>query len=325
MNELVPQSETAVATRNGGLAALMEKGRPETAKALAAAIQACHTVEKSSRNDYHKYQYASADTIIEEGRKALTGAGLALIPLEASLNGSEREGADRFELVRTFLLIHSSGEMTPMRVTWPVVPDKGRPLDKATAAADTSSLSYLLRDLLMMARVDPTDDMNTRDDRQAQAPPPAKKKRELPADGAELMMRLQKREQTLVAAHRCQAGELIAHVHGQGAALDYPAEIARWGADDIRQAVDWVRTFESLHPAPAPGQAVSGSAPPPTKITPEQAQELLDLARRKGRAWPFVAQTFALPRGTMPTAISPDMFSQIVKALGDEPDKEPHK
>src|SRR5690348_5298074 len=78
----------------GALAGLLAGGRAETAKALTAAITACHAVEKDATNKHHGYKYASADEIIKEGRKALASAGLALLPMEASLNGSERTGQD---------------------------------------------------------------------------------------------------------------------------------------------------------------------------------------------------------------------------------------
>jgi hypothetical protein len=45
---------------------------------------------------------------------------------------------------------------------WPVTLERGRPLDKAVAIASTSSLGYLLRDLLLMARVDPGDEAAAR-------------------------------------------------------------------------------------------------------------------------------------------------------------------
>ncbi len=43
---------------------------------------------------------------------------------------------------------------------WPIVPERGRPLDKAIASAKTSSLGYLLRDLMVAPRVLPGDDMD---------------------------------------------------------------------------------------------------------------------------------------------------------------------
>lgn len=148
-------------------------GRPELAKALATAQQKCRAVEKDAYNTFHRYHYASAEAIIAQAKDALAESGLALLPVEQTLSGFAREGEGRFELVRRFCLLHSSGEWMPISCAWPVCPEKGRPLDKATAIAATLSLSYLLRDLLLMPRVDPEDDAAARPDRPpaASAPP----------------------------------------------------------------------------------------------------------------------------------------------------------
>ena len=59
----------------------------------------------------------------------------------------------------------------------PVLPEKGRPIDKAEAGARTYALSYFLRDLLLIPRVDEGSDVDQRDDRdrsgRATAPRPA--------------------------------------------------------------------------------------------------------------------------------------------------------
>jgi hypothetical protein len=133
-------------------------GKAELAKALVLAQQKCKSVEKDSYNTFHRYRYASAEAILAQAKEALSETGLALLPLEQALNGYARDGEGRFELVRKFCLLHISGEWMPLSCAWPVVLEKGRPLDKATAIAATLSLSYLLRDLLLMPRVDADDD-----------------------------------------------------------------------------------------------------------------------------------------------------------------------
>jgi hypothetical protein len=134
----------------------------ELAKALALAQAKVKAVPHDSRNEFHKYAYTSAEAIIREGKDALTAAGLALVSQGQSLATIE----GHVELSRQFLLMHtSSGESLTITTAWPVVPDKGRPLDKATASAATTSLAYLLRDLLLMPRVDPADDLAGREDR----------------------------------------------------------------------------------------------------------------------------------------------------------------
>ena len=58
---------------------------------------------------------------------------------------------------------------------WPIVTGKGKPLDKAVASARTSSLGYLIRDLLVAPRVHPTDDMDHSRWSQAEKRNPPKK------------------------------------------------------------------------------------------------------------------------------------------------------
>lgn len=314
-SDIVPRPQS-------GTLSLLDGGRAETAKALVAAVNACHAVEKSDRNEFHKYNYASADTIIAEGRRALASAGLALIPVKSELNGFQREGPDRFELIRTFALIHSSGEVTPLQVCWPVTPEKGRPLDKAAAIADTLSLSYLLRDLLLMNRVDPSDDLNTHDDRPQQQPAKrqtAPEKKAPPADGAELLARLRKKEAQLVAEKRCEAGDLVLYVQSQGVSLGHPPEIAQWGPEPIKLASDWVRTFLALHSEPQ----VNGKPARPTP--PEKAKALQDLMVRKKVPWNEgkgnVCSIFDLPKTTMVGDLTPLQYQQIYKAVSEEPDR----
>lgn len=142
---------------------------PSLARALADAQQKCKAAEKDAVNTYHRYRYASSEAIIIEAKAALADTGLALLPLEQTLNPQ----GDGWELVRKWLLLHESGESLPMLCHWPVCPEKGRPLDKAVAIAATLSLAYTLRDLLLMPRVDAEDEVAGRNDTKAQAPPPA--------------------------------------------------------------------------------------------------------------------------------------------------------
>jgi hypothetical protein len=156
--------------------------KPNLALALSEAQGRCEPAPKDAFNGFHRYHYASAESIIGTAKAALASSGLALVPLDQTLNGFAKEGQDRFELVRKFVLLHSSGEWVPISCAWPVVPEKGRPLDKATAVAATLSLSYLLRDLLLMPRVEESDDAAAREDRPAQ---PAA--RPAPADDGEVV------------------------------------------------------------------------------------------------------------------------------------------
>lgn len=130
------------------------------AGALALAQAKCLPAKKDSRNTHHGYRYASADAVIAEAKAALRDTGLALIPSEVALNRTE----SGLELFRRFTLVHLSGQEMQLACAWPVEVEKGRPLDKATAIASTTSLAYMLRDLLMIPRVMPDGDMDSRTD-----------------------------------------------------------------------------------------------------------------------------------------------------------------
>jgi hypothetical protein len=138
------------------------------ASALARAQGVVRGVEKDRRNTFHKYKYASAENLISEGSAALSACGLALVPIKQALVAAGT-GAD---LHRQFLLMHRCGDRIPLEVVWPVVEEKGRPIDKAVAIASTLSLGYLLRDLLLMPRVDEQDEPDTRGEHQPAAPAP---------------------------------------------------------------------------------------------------------------------------------------------------------
>lgn len=129
-------------------------------KALIAAQRHAQAVGKASTNTFHHYKYASAEAIIEEARDALTHAGVMVATV-----GWQSAG-DR--MVVTYLIAHESGETLVAESSTPIVPDKGRPLDKAEATALTANLGYFLRGLLLLPRVDQHEEMNNRDDRGAE-------------------------------------------------------------------------------------------------------------------------------------------------------------
>ena len=146
--------------------------------ALLVAQQLLPGVLKDSKNDFHKYKYVSSESMIREARAALHGAGLALSPTRAEVITSEALVALGVPaLLRAeWVLAHGeSGETMPLAFDWPVVPEKGRPVDKALASARTTGLGYMLRDLLLAPRVDREDDMDWsgRDRLGVDAPPAA--------------------------------------------------------------------------------------------------------------------------------------------------------
>lgn len=148
---------------------------PKLAMAIVAAQTAAEMTEKDGTNNFHKYDYVSAEQLIHKCSAWLNGAGLALVPLMSSLlpfeapaaggddrdtKGQEAKGRPTFILQRHYLLVHDSGECLELCQDWPVVPEKGRPTDKAVAVADTSSLAYMLRNLVLVPRVDEGEDFN---------------------------------------------------------------------------------------------------------------------------------------------------------------------
>lgn len=144
---------------------------PELSKAVATARDHCKMAAKDGWNDYHKFKYSTADGVIETAKEALAFTGVAIIPHKQKMSILMVGNTAIYALDRTWLLCHSSGECVPMVLEgWPVIPEKGRPLDKALAVALTTSLSYLLRDLLQMPRGDEAE-MNARDDRPKQQAP----------------------------------------------------------------------------------------------------------------------------------------------------------
>lgn len=142
--------------------------------ALARAVARAAAVEKDGANTYHRYRYASAEAMLTEARAALAAEGLALVisgavvdeaarPLtEVRAKGERASPDDRCPvLVVDAALVHAEGGSLPLGWEWPVVVEAGRPADKAVASARTTSLAYALRDLLLLPRVDESDDMDS--------------------------------------------------------------------------------------------------------------------------------------------------------------------
>ena len=102
----------------------------DIAKAIVQAQANAERVGKDGRNAHHKYDYASAEAILTVASTALTDAGLALVPKSTTSRADE---GGRM-MVREYLLVHESGQTMEMKQEWPIVPDRGRPMDKAVAA-----------------------------------------------------------------------------------------------------------------------------------------------------------------------------------------------
>lgn len=136
----------------------------ETTTTLRAALldaqRAIHAVGRDAKNSYHNYNYTSAESIVVHCRAALNSAGLTLT------RASEYEfSPDSTIWIRSVWTLSAATDTSEQHTTvWPVIPDKGRPIDKAFAGALTSSLAYYLRDLLLVPRADEDESMDRRDD-----------------------------------------------------------------------------------------------------------------------------------------------------------------
>lgn len=154
--------------------------------ALVKAQMESRGVTKDKANDFHRYRYASTEALILEAQGSLHAHGLALHPVGSEIvavagsigviippEKNQTATSDLLTLLilrRRWRLTHSSGESMEWGQDWPIIPERGRPFDKATAAADTASLGYTLRDLLLLARVEKGTDLddNDRDERPPQ-------------------------------------------------------------------------------------------------------------------------------------------------------------
>ena len=132
--------------------------------ALKTAQQSLDAVGKGSKNQFHGYNYTSAEDMLKACRKALHDAGLVAYRRSWSM-----EQTDLGCMVNNHFCLALAETTTPQNdsicaeVTYPAIPGNGRPLDKAVSAALTTAFSYWLRDMLMLPRVDGLE-VDTRDD-----------------------------------------------------------------------------------------------------------------------------------------------------------------
>lgn len=130
--------------------------------AIAEAQSVLHGVEKSSRNDYHKYKYASAEDMMQAATEAMGPNGLALICTGHTL-------ADGMVTASYVLTHREGGSMTlgPYSIT--AHPDKARPMDKAISTALTYLQAYTLRGVFNIPRVEEGSERDSTDDQRIQA------------------------------------------------------------------------------------------------------------------------------------------------------------
>ncbi len=139
-------------------------------QALWKAQRSIQGVGKDGNNAYSKYRYTSAEAMLSACRNALHDAGLTVRRTTFTYD-------EKLHVSSTIRLSHyESGESEESVIMFPAIEQKGKPQDKAIAAALTGSLSYYLRDLLLLPRSEDFD-MDKRDDteynpQQIKSPPP---------------------------------------------------------------------------------------------------------------------------------------------------------
>ena len=137
----------------------------EAMKMAAAVLMAqsdLRSVAKDATNAHHKYAYVSSEAMIGAARASLHRAGLVLMRTGWQfVDGNDQRPS---LVLCDYVLMHTSGEIMKFEsLPWPVIEQNGRPLDKALAGALTTSMSYFLRDLLLIPKLD-GDEVDQRDD-----------------------------------------------------------------------------------------------------------------------------------------------------------------
>lgn len=137
------------------------------AGALAKAQALAKAVGKDAKNKFHGYKYASAEAVIEEARKALAEAGVAVFAVRWEVEHGDQHPHTEFDderkqevvvfrldMLRVHYRVMHGAEWIDCETVSYIVPEKGRPDDKAQAGALTTNLSYFLRALLLLPRED---------------------------------------------------------------------------------------------------------------------------------------------------------------------------
>lgn len=135
---------------------------PDLLIALAAAQKDVGHLRRDARNAYGGYNYVSSETMIAEARDALHKNGLVFIPACVALSAHPVSGHALTLLARVYHPA-SNGSLS-ISFDSSVHQSKGQGLDKSDASAHTFLLNYMLRDLLLVPRVDKDVEVDARDD-----------------------------------------------------------------------------------------------------------------------------------------------------------------
>lgn len=135
---------------------LAQPGRPEALlRALMRAQKRAAAIERDSHNE--RYAYTSAESMLEYCRGILLKHGLL-----AEVRSSKIEATDggMHKVVRVFELHYLRKGGGSRRYTVETLLGGQATAEHATASALTTSLAYWLRDLLMLPRREPEEDLN---------------------------------------------------------------------------------------------------------------------------------------------------------------------
>jgi hypothetical protein len=135
----------------------MENNQVELVKKIVGVIKSVGVVEKTGKNEFHKYNYRKHEDIVAALQPALIENGIIIIAEEKTII-QQQPG---YVLMKTkfrvtdgaqFLMIEGIGEGVDMS-------SSGKPGDKAAYKAQTGAAKYALNDLLWMASdMDPEKD-----------------------------------------------------------------------------------------------------------------------------------------------------------------------
>lgn len=140
---------------------------PNTHKTLNDALLAAQIESrgfyKDAVNEFHKFTYASSDSVVAQARDVLHKHGLTASIIQGPRIDIIPGEPLRATISITIRLRHpATAAYEDTRRMAFAEPGKGRPLDKAIVGAETTLLRDYLRGLLFVPRTD--DDMNGRDD-----------------------------------------------------------------------------------------------------------------------------------------------------------------
>lgn len=127
---------------------------PTLQTALLKAQQALSAIPKESRNEFDRFDYASAETILRECRKPLHDAGLVAYADGNTVSGDYAATGTGVIDASFVLSCPASGELERHTSQMPFTLRKGWPAEKAVAASLTHALKFWLCRLLLVPRVD---------------------------------------------------------------------------------------------------------------------------------------------------------------------------